>query len=135
MGGCLDSKPTETQNRLDPSAMMVGILREIGDRLLHLEKHFDEEHPEGIFEPVEPIAVTDVVKVIKPLYKKWFSVMVMNDGPDMAYVLVNAEKNYDWHEFHSGEVDTIDMHVGIISDVLLKCNHGETASVRMVGLR
>lgn len=131
----MGSKSTEQQNRLDPAAMTVGLLREIGDRLLHLEKHFGEEHPEGIFEPVEPIAVTEVVKVIKPLYKKWFSVTVINDGPDFAYALVNAEKNYEWHEIHSGETDTIDMHVGIISDVLLKCNHGETASVRMVGLR
>ena len=135
MVGCLDSKPTETQNRLDPSAMMVGLLREIGDRLLHLEKHFGEEHPEGIFEPVEPINVSGTPKIIKPFSKKWFSVIVINDGSDVVHMVVNAEKNYEYHQISSGEQITVDMHIGIINDVVLRCDHGETASVRLIGVR
>jgi hypothetical protein len=115
--------------------MSVALLDEIAERLCALQRFQEEERAEGVVEPIEPVSVNEELRhVIAPI-KPWFSVNVVNDGPDDVYVMVNTEKSFDWHRVPQGESYRVDMKRGIIKDLLLKCEAGKTASVRLVGSR
>jgi len=100
--------------------------------VLELQK---EGRPEGITEPIEPIAVTDHPRYVKAPYGPWFSVILVNDGPGDVLAIVNTKKSFDQHRVLRTETYTIDMKHAVIEDVLLQCDLGGTASVRMVGVR
>jgi hypothetical protein len=118
-----------------PEVLQAALLDEIAERLYTMQRFQEEERAEGVVEPIEPISVNEEPRrVIAPL-KPWFSVNVVNDGPDDVYVLVNTEKSFDWHRVPKGESYRVDMKRGIIKDLLLKCEAGKTASVRLVGAR
>lgn len=115
--------------------MMVGLLDEVAERLRSIEKHYLEETPEGVVDTIEPITVTATVSRVQAKYGPWFSIAVFNDGADDVLVLVNNPKSIDWHRVISGEAYPVDFHRGICREILLKCDVGQTASVRVVGGR
>jgi hypothetical protein len=117
------------------TAMLVALLDEIAGRLSSLQRYEEERRAEGVVEPIEPISVTDEVRRVIPPLKPWFSAVIVNDGPDDVWVIVNAEKSFEWHRVAKDETYPVDMKRGAIEDVLLKCDPGKTASVRVVGAR
>lgn len=131
----LESKFTEQRKRVKPEVLQAAILDEIAERLYSLEQMQKEEKAEGVVEPIEPVAVTDEVRRVVAPFKPWFSVVIVNDGPDDVYAIVNSEKSFEWHQIPKGEPYKVDMKRAIIKDVLLKCESGENASVRVVGSR
>jgi hypothetical protein len=131
----VESESIAERKRLRPDVLQTALLDEIAERLYTLQRFQEEERAEGVVEPVEPISVThEVRRVISPI-KPWFDVNVINDGPDDVYVMVNSEKSFEWHRVPKNETYKVDMKRGIIKDVLLKCEPGKTASVRVVGAR
>jgi hypothetical protein len=131
----VESEFTAERRRLRPDVLQTALLDEIAERLYALQRFQEEERAEGVVEPIEPISVNEEPRrVVAPL-KPWFSVNVVNDGPDDVYVMVNTEKSFDWHRVPQGESYRVDMKRGIIKDLLLKCEAGKTASVRLVGSR
>lgn len=117
-----------------PEVMQLALLDEIAGRLLTLEKHFASTEAEGVVEPIEPITVTSTAKQIRPT-KPWFSVEIVNDGPDSVLAIINTLKSFDAHDVKKDETYKVEMGKPIIKDVYMKCNPGETAIVRLVGTR
>jgi len=122
------------QKRVEGGPLQIALLDEIAERLLAIQKYLEESRPEGITEPIEPVLVTDEYRVVRAL-KPWFSVIIINDGPDDVFVIVNSDRSYDPHRVPVNEVYNIDMKRGIIRDVVLWCEKDKKASVRIVGVR
>lgn len=92
--------------------------------------------PEGIIEPLHTVHVTTENVVITPPYRiPWWSVSVVNDGPDDCNVIVNTEKSsttpYPLREHETFEVD---LGAPKIVDLLLYCDVG-SADLRIRGVR
>lgn len=122
------------KKQLNPEILSAALLDEIAGRLLEMKKFMEEERAFGAVEPIEKFTITSQKNRITRL-KPWMSMTLINDGPDSVFVIVNTEKSFDEHEVLDGETYTIDMHRPRIADLLLWCNHSETASVRVVGTR
>lgn len=121
---------------MHPELLQVAILDEIAGRLLALETLSKEQRPEGFVDTFDAVAVTDHVRKISTSHNyPWFSIIVVNDGPDDVWALVNPRKNPTPHRVAVGEPYNVDMRRGIIRQLNLWCEAGETASVRVVGLR
>jgi hypothetical protein len=114
--------------------MEVALLDEIAERLRHVEQLMEAEVPEGAVEPIEKFTITDRRTPFEPL-KPWFSISIINDGPSDVFCIVNTEKSFEEHRIAVGETYNIDMRRAKVTDALMWCNHGETASVRVVGVR
>lgn len=129
------SESNEQHSRVEPSVLQTALLDEIAERLLKLQQYEEEERAEGVTEPIEPVAVTDARRRVEAHVKPWFSVSLANDGPDDVWAIVNTEKSFDAHRVRVGETYAVSMLRGVIKDVLLWCDAGETGSVRLVGSR
>ena len=94
-----------------------------------------EQIPMGIVEPLN-VDVTTENKVLSPPFdKKWFSISVINDGPNNCFVIVNTElSNTNPHELEVNGTFEADMGAPKIKDLLLYCVTG-TASLRIRGIR
>jgi hypothetical protein len=126
----------EGYERIDPKVYGTILQQEQTDILYEIKKLLKESQPEGVVDTVEPVTVTDQEKqVTAKLGKKWFSVSIVNDGPDSVWVLVNTDKSYDWHEMKYKDTYKVDMNGPKIKNLLLKCDKGKTAIVRIVGVR
>ena len=140
------SREKDEQNKLKSDVLNAALLREIGDRLLGIQDHFRESSTEGFAEPHEPIAVTAAGVTVTPHAKPWFGVHVMNDGPDNVEVLIMSPASSKqwtrpratlpfWHTVLPTETYTITFNKGQIQNVQMRTAVGETASVRLVGVR
>jgi c-di-GMP-related signal transduction protein len=123
------------KERVSPEVYQAALLDEIAERLLQIQKLYEEEKPEGVVEPIEKFRITEARTPIK-LRKAWFSVSIINDDDaNSVFVIVNTEKSFEEHEVKEHETYNIDMHRAVITDLLCWCNHGETATIRIVGVR
>ena len=122
------------KKQLNPEILSVALLDEIAERLLEIKKIQEEERAFGAVEAIEKFTITSQKNRITRL-KLWMSMTLINDGPNSVFVIVNTDKSFDEHEVLSGETYTIDMHRPRIADILLWCRTGETAAVRIVGVR
>ena len=121
---------------MHPELLSVALLDEIAERLLTLETLSKERRPEGFVDTFDSVAVTDQVRELSASHNyPWFTIMIVNDGPDDVWVLVNPRKNPTPHRVAVGEPYNVDMKRGVIRQVNLWCDAGETATVRVVGLR
>jgi hypothetical protein len=115
--------------------MQVALLDEIADRLMRLEKQLPEK-PEGIIEPLNPVRATTTPRVIRPnMRKKWFSVVIVNDGPNDCWIIVNTEKSPPQpYLTRVGEAYETDLGSAAIEDVRVYTDTG-TANLRIRGVR
>ena len=93
--------------------------------------------PEGIVEPLNIVHVTDQQRVIHPpMNKKWFSVSIVNDGPDSCWVIVNSEKSTTSpYLLRMNEPTEVELGTAKIVDVVCYCDGGQEASLRIRGVR
>ena len=95
--------------------------------------------PEGIVEPLKTLNVTDKPQTVYPPHhasgKYWFSVKITNDGPDNCKVIINTEKSSSPREINVDETYGVEFKTAIIRDLYFYCESGETASVRITGVR
>jgi hypothetical protein len=124
----------EDKRRMRPDILQAALLDEVAERLLEMKKIMEEERAFGAVEAIEKFTITSH-KIHLPRLKPWMSMTLINDGHDSVFVIVNTDKSFDEHEVLDGETYTIDMHRPRIVDVLLWCHAGETAVVRIVGVR
>jgi hypothetical protein len=122
------------EKKVRPEVLTAALLDEIAERLCRLEELAKAEVPEGIVEPIEKYTITETRTPFRPL-KPWFSISIINDGPSDVFCIVNTEKSFEEHRIAVGETYNIDMRRPKVTDALMWCNHGETASVRVVGVR
>lgn len=137
------SEENEEQNRLKADILNAALLREIGDRLLWLQDHFEEATTEGFAEPHEPITVTPAGVTVTPDAKPWFSVTIWNDGPVNVDALVMSDASEElwtrprttrWHTIVAGEVYGPTFTAGQIRYVQMRTTAGNS-TVRLVGVR
>lgn len=121
--------------RINPAVMQTALLDEIAQRLMELQKQLPEK-PEGIVEPLTPTRASVTPRVITPPYKrKWFSVSIVNDGPNDCWVVVNTEKSpAQPYLTRVGEAYEVDMGSGVIEDIRVYTELG-TANLRIKGVR
>lgn len=121
--------------RVNPEIAQVVLLDEIADRLLRLEKILPLR-PDGIVEPLTPTRASVEPKVIHPPYqKKWFSVSIVNDGPEDCWVIVNTEKSpAQPYLTRVGEEYSVSLGGPAIEDIRVYTESG-TANLRIKGVR
>jgi len=114
---------------------MLAEMRESSQRLTSLENLAKATQPVGAVEPIEKFRITDVRRHMR-LVKPWFSVSVINDDDhNDVFCIVNTEKSFEEHRILPHETYNIALVTAVIKDLLFWCNHGETATVRIVGTR
>lgn len=121
--------------RVNPVAMQTALLDEIAERLMQLQKQLPEK-PEGIIEPLTPTKATTKPRVIfPPMKKKWFSLSIVNDGPNDCWVIVNSEKSPPQpYLTRIGEEYSLSAGSGVIEDIRVYTETG-TANLRIRGIR
>lgn len=121
--------------RVNPEIAQVFLLDEVADRLLQLQKTLPVR-PEGIVEPLTPTRVTHEPRVIHPPYrKKWFSLSIVNDGPEECWIIVNTEKSpAQPYLTRVGEEYRVDLGGPVIEDIRVYTDSG-TANLRIKGVR
>ena len=124
----------EKSKAVRAEVLQAALLDEVAERLLALQKLAQAEVPEGVVEPIEKFHITSIPTHL-PRLEPWFSMSLINDGPDSVLVIVNTAKSFDEHEVLAGETYNINMLRALIKDVRLWCRAGETATVRLVGVR
>ncbi len=118
-------------------ALNTALLDEIAQRLQNIEVHNKELSPEGIVEPLAIITVTTSQTIVQPpnLGNLWFSVSIINDGPEPCWVVVNSAKSSTRpHRVDNGETYEVRFIKPVIQDLMLSTDSG-TASIRITGTR
>lgn len=115
--------------------MSVALLDEIAERLLSIEQDIKESMAEGIVEPLRLVTSTTTPAVTRPLQKPWFSVSIVNDGPNDCWIVVNTEKSSTTpYLLRDGETTDIAMGAPRIIDLYHHTDAG-TALLRIRGIR
>ena len=114
---------------------MLQTMRQLSEQTNKNTQLIKQQIPEGIIDPKEVTATTAELSIVPPLDKKWFSIAIINDGPDDCYVVVNTEKsstNPSLLLVH--ETFEVDLGVPKIVDALVWCASG-SAHLRIRGVR
>lgn len=125
------------ERRVSREVLTTALLDEIAQRLLNIEVHNKELSPEGIVEPLAIITVTTANTIVEPpnLGNLWFSVSIINDGPDPCWVVINSAKSSTRpHRIDDDEIYEVRFIKPVIQDLMLSTDSG-TASVRITGTR
>lgn len=114
---------------------MLQEMRRLSDQSNKTLQLVQQQIPEGIVEPLEVDATTENKVVYPSMNKKWFSISVINDGPNTCSVILNTElSNTTSHELDSGGTFEADFGAPVIKDLLAYCTTG-TAHLRIRGIR
>ena len=127
----------ESRSKAETTALQIALLDEIAERLLALETHNKEISPEGIVEPLPILSVTTTPVVVQPPQegKHWFSLSVVNDGPQPCWIVVNTGKSSTRpYQIQLDEVYEVTFIKPLIYDMRLYTDAG-IASVRIKGAR
>ncbi len=131
------SESREQRKRLDPAVLQTALLDEIAERLMAIENHNKEMSPEGIVEPLPILSVTINPQVVQPPNegKHWFTVTIVNDGPQPCWVVVNTGKSSTRpYQLQLDEIYEATFQKAVIYDIRLYTETG-VASVRIKGAR
>ncbi len=123
--------------RVSLETLNTALLDEIAQRLQNIEVHNKELSPEGIVEPLAVITVTTTTTIVQPpnVGNLWFSVSIINDGPDPCWVVINSGKSSTRpHRIDNDETYEVRFIKPVIQDLMLSTDSG-TASVRITGTR
>lgn len=122
--------PSET--RIRPDVLNVALLDEIAWGIRELLARVEEQVPKGNLIPVTvTLSGPDARREdIKP---PWFSMVIVNDGPDQAEFTVNSIGNR-FSVLPINEIMPIDMKRGVIRTLWLRSISGGTATVRIYGV-
>jgi len=133
----MSEEELEQLTKIDPKVIQTMLLFKTYKELKKLRILEEQKRAEGVVEPFpNPIIITEQGKVLRPPGgKPWISMDMVNDGPDSCWALVNIGKSIDAHEILNGETYGVDMKTPLIEDIYLYCKRGETASLRIVGVR
>ena len=108
---------------------------ETKNELANQRQILNQQTPEGIVDPMDVRVTIENRVITPPLNKVWFSVSVVNDGPDAVYIVVNSEKsNTNPYPLNKGETFEADFGCPKIHDLLMHCETG-TANLRVRGVR
>ena len=111
-------------------------IRNVKSELGEQKKLIMEQIPEGIVEPLNIVHVTEQQRVIHPPMKNWFSVSIVNDGPDPCWIIVNSDNSTTSpYLLRMNEPTEVEMGTAKIVDIVCYCDSGQEASLRIRGVR
>ena len=127
---------SEKKKLMRADEAQVLLLDKLVEEIKDLNRRVKEQTPEGIVEPLHIITATTTRRVITPpMRKPWFSISIVDDGPDDCWVIVNSEKSSTSPSLvRVGEPCEIDFGSALIEDIVVWCETG-TASLRIRGVR
>jgi len=127
---------SEKKKLMRADEAQVLLLDKLVEEIKDLNRRVKEQTPEGIVEPLHIITATTTRQVITPpMRKPWFSISIVDDGPDDCWVIVNSEKSSTSPSLvRVGEPCEIDFGSALIEDIVVWCETG-TASLRIRGVR
>ena len=116
---------------LDKLVSDITAIKEQGNKTLELVK---KQIPFGAIEPSSVKTATTTPRGIT-FHHPYFSLNIVNDGPDDCWITVNTEKSYTTpFLLKSGSVEEIDMNAAKIADIGYYTDSG-TAVLRIRGIR
>jgi len=106
---------------------------------MRIETHYKETTPLGIVEPLVETTITTTPTILEPPFadagKYWFSIIIINDGPNYCWVVVNTGKSSTRpFKVNNDETREITFSKALIYDIRLYTDAG-TAVVRITGTR
>jgi len=114
---------------------MLQEIRRVSDQTNQTAQLIKQQIPEGIIDPKEVTATTMELSIVPPQDKKWFSISIVDDGPNPCYVVVNTEKSStNPYLMQVHETFEVDLGVPKIVDALVWCAFG-SANLRIRGVR
>jgi len=130
------AKVQEEEARIRPDVLQAALLHKITKRLGDLTKLVQQQIPEGVVEPLRPVVATTEPQVVKPPVwnKPWFSVSIVNDGPNDCWVVVNTENGGNPYLLKVDESYEDDFKSAKIRDIYVYTDTG-TATLRIRGTR
>ena len=116
---------------LDKMVSEITALRKQGDKTLELIK---KQTPLGLIEPL-PIKTATVAPAAIRFHHPFFSINIVNNGPNDCWIIVNTEKSSTTpFLLQVGSVEEIDMKKAQIEDIRYYTDSG-TAILRIRGVR
>ena len=79
--------------------------------------------------------VTEEPLIVSAGTMPWFGFNMTNDGPSDVLVRVNPEKSMNSHRVRNSEPYREHMGQPVIKSIMLQCEPGRSATVRLVGAR
>lgn len=130
------SKEEEEKKYIRADAATALLLDKMLSEIRQLSSDVKKQMPEGVVEPLRIITATTTQQTITPpMHKPWFSVSIVNDGPDDCWIIVNSEKSSTSPSLvRVGEPCEIDFGVPLIEDLVVWTDSG-TATLRIRGVR
>jgi hypothetical protein len=137
----------ESINQGRPYALqvqMMQILYDIADMLESLNERMALMHkdllsmtPKGDVVPYAFEVTEKRIEVSTKQYSDmpWIAFTLCNDGPDPVYYTVNKEYEVNKAPLANGEHQIIDMKKPLIEKIILWCDKGKRANVRIYALR
>jgi len=126
---------SEEEMRVRPDVLQAALMHRVARRLAELIDLVRQQIPEGIVEPLSPVtAKTEPKAVTPPMGRPWFSVSVINDGPNDCWVVVNSEQAAEPYLLRVDESYDVDMGAARITDLCVWTDSGE-ARLRIRGVR
>lgn len=114
---------------------MLETMRLLSEQTNQNTQLIKQQIPEGIIDPKEVTATIVALSIVPPLDKHWFSISIVDDGPDSCYVVVNTEKSStNPYLMQVHETFEVDLGVPKIVDALVWCGSG-SANLRIRGVR
>lgn len=126
--------------RMDPAVMSFIMQASIASQAVRIrklvEEHFGEERFKGKLD-VRTLVADDTTRNIFLVdgfpYTAWISALLINDGPDTAYIGINRTSG--WIRLFLNETRAVDYSHAEekIEAIYYKCDLGQNASVRLEG--
>ena len=116
---------------LDKLVSEITVIKEQGNKTYEIVK---KQIPFGAVEPLsQKVATTTPVSI--RFREPFFSIAIVNDGPNDCWIIVNTEKSYTTSFLlQSGSVEEVDMKIAQIDDIRYYTDVG-TAVLRIRGVR
>lgn len=113
---------------------MLEEIRELRRQSVETLELVKQQIPEGMVEPLHTKTATTTPQNIM-LRKRFFSIVLINDGPNDCWIIVNTEKSSTTpFKLKVGEVQEVDMKTAQIEDMRFYTDEG-TAEIRVRGVR
>jgi len=117
---------------------MAGILENMSEDMAQLRSEFKDSRPQGLVGYV-PVNVTEQETTLLPQNQPtmpWRKMTIINDGADPVWVYTSPRRaglfQLEKTPIPPGQDYEVDMRFPLIDQVVLKCDEGDSATVRII---
>jgi len=117
---------------------MAGMLENMAEDMAMLRSEFKDSRPQGHVGYV-PVEVTEQETILRPQNQPtmpWRRMTIINDGEDLVWIYTTPRRVGEFQlektPIPPGQDYEVDLRFPLIDEVILKCDSGETATVRII---